>query len=109
MSLHSSAVLCLSLLVAATLVASPAVHRDLAYAKPRNERQCLDVYVPPDGQNHPIVLWIHGGSWQRGDKSELAVGNPSQHELKPKAFVERGCVFVAMNYRFFPAVTLREI
>jgi len=85
------------------------VHRDLAYAEPKNERQSLDVYSPAKDAHEPVIIWIHGGGWQRGDKSALAVGAPEQHLLKPQAFVDHGCVFVAINYRFIPNVDLKTM
>src|SRR4051812_26929353 len=49
------------LLIAAPVFAvEPVVHRDLPYVELKNERQCLDVYSPPTGKNHPVVFWIHG-------------------------------------------------
>ncbi len=29
-----------------------------------------DLYRPPGGGTHPLVVVVHGGSWQRGDKGE---------------------------------------
>jgi acetyl esterase/lipase len=91
-------VLCLA---PALLADEPKVHRGLAYAEPKNERQMLDVYAPTQGKNHPVVVWIHGGGWRRGDKAEM--------HHKPKAFVGNGLVLVAINYRFVPKVTVKEI
>ncbi len=93
--------------VLALLFATPAlaadmqVHRDLAYAEPKNERRTLDVYKPTDGKDRPIVFWIHGGGWQRGDKTDV--------QTKPQAFVNKGFVFVSTNYRFVPNVTIKEM
>jgi acetyl esterase/lipase len=92
----------LVLLLAVPLLADePKVHRDLAYAQPKNERQTLDVYALAEGTNHPIVLWIHGGGWKAGNKSGV--------QKKPQAFVDRGFVFVSTNYRFIPNVTVKEM
>ena len=66
------------------------VKRDIPYAQPVNERHMLDVYAPENAKNLPVVFWIHGGGWQMGDKSAV------QH--KPKAFVDKGYVFVSTNY-----------
>jgi acetyl esterase/lipase len=44
------------------------------------------------------MFWIHGGGWQAGDKSDVA--------LKPKALTERGFVFVSTNYRLWPDVEM---
>lgn len=81
--------------------AEPRIQRDVPYAEPKNARQTLDVYAPPNANNRPIVFWIHGGGWVRGDKSEV--------KTKPAAFVDRGYVFVAINYRFVPNATIKEI
>jgi len=91
----------LLLLSAPALAEKPQVHRDIGYAEPKNERQTLDVYSPKEGKNHPVVLWIHGGGWQRGNKTEV--------QTKPQAFVDKGFVFVSTNYRFVPNVTIKEM
>jgi len=90
-------------LVSGALSAQTAdrVARDLPYAEPRSERQLLDVYSPAAGANHPVVLWVHGGGWMRGSKSEV--------DQKPAAFVAKGFVFVPINYRFIPHVTMDMI
>jgi arylformamidase len=81
--------------------APPRITRDIAYAEPRNERQLLDVYAPATGANLPVVVWVHGGGWMRGSKAEV--------DHKPAAFVAKGFVFVPMNYRFVPQVTMYTI
>ena len=83
----------LVLLLSSPLVAAePKVHRDIAYAEPKNERQTLDIFAPTEGEGHPIVFWIHGGGWTQGDKRGV--------QNKPQAFVDKGFVFVSTNYRF---------
>src|SRR5216684_7000524 len=57
------------LLASALFAAEPKVHRDLPYANTKNEQQTLDVYAPAEGKDHPVVVWIHGGGWQAGDKA----------------------------------------
>jgi arylformamidase len=83
------------LCVASPLAAAePKVYRDLAYTEPKNERQTLDVYAPTEGKNHPVIVWIHGGGWRQGDKKAV--------QKKPKAFTDKGFVFVSINYRLVP-------
>lgn len=77
------------------------VRRDIFYAAPAHERQVLDVYSSPGAKGLPVVLWIHGGGWQTGDKSDV--------QLKPRAFVNRGFVFVSTNYRLLPQVEMETI
>ena len=77
------------------------VKRDIPYADPAQPRQVLDVYSPKKAKNLPVVFWIHGGGWQAGDKSSV--------QLKPKAFVDRGFVFVSTNSRLLPGVDMATI
>ena len=91
----------LLVLSAAAFAAEPRIHRNLAYLEPKEHRHSLDVYNSTESKDAPVVVWIHGGGWQRGDKSDIAA--------KPWAFVERGFVFVAINYRFIPNVTMKQI
>jgi len=93
--------LALLLTAAAATAAEPRAHRDIPYAKPGTERHVLDVFAPVEGKNLPIVFWIHGGGWQRGDKSDV--------QVKPKAFTERGFLFVSTNYRLWPTVTIKQM
>lgn len=81
--------------------AEPRVYRDLGYGEPKNERQTLDLYAPAEGSDHPVIVWIHGGGWRQGDKAMV------QH--KPQAFVDKGFVFVSVNYRFVPQATVKEM
>ena len=83
------------------LPADVQLERDIAYAEPKNQRQMLDVYTPAVGRNLPLVVWVHGGGWRAGDKTEVA--------SKPVAFTRKGLVFVAVNYRFVPNVTMDTI
>src|SRR5436305_8308058 len=89
------------LLAPALFAAEPKAHPDLAYADAKNPRQTLDVYAPAEGKNHPVVVWIHGGGWQAGDKSDV--------QKKPRAFTDKGFVFVSINYRLLPKVTIRQM
>ena len=75
--------------------------RDIPYAESAHERQVLDVYAPSDAKKLPVVFWIHGGGWQTGDKTAV--------QIKPQAFVDRGFVFVATNYRLLPSVEMVAI
>ena len=84
--------------VSSALAQGPA--RDIPYAT-AHERQVLDVYAPPGAKNLPVVFWIHGGGWQSGDKTMVA--------LKPKAFTDAGFVFVSINHRLLPTVEMEAI
>ena len=75
--------------------------RNIPYADPADERQVLDVYSPPHAKDLPVVVWIHGGGWQTGDKSDV--------QIKPQFFMDKSYVFVSVNYRLLPTVDMATI
>lgn len=89
------------LLITSAFAAEPEIHRDIFYTDAKDKLQSLDVYAPKDGKDHPVVVWIHGGGWKAGDKAGM--------QKKPQAFIDQGCVLVSVNYRFLPAVTLKDM
>ena len=89
----------LAVITAASAQARP-VTSDIPYAT-AHERQVLDVHAPAGAKNLPVVFWIHGGGWQTGDKTMVA--------LKPKAFMDAGFVFVSINHRLLPSVDMGAI
>lgn len=61
-------------------------------------RLALDIYTPDSASPNnpvPVVVWVHGGAWYRGDKS---VGTCD----KINFFVGLGYVLVSVNYRLSP-------
>jgi arylformamidase len=77
------------------------VKRDIPYTEKADALQTLDVYSPPDAKTLPVVVWIHGGGWQAGDKTDV--------KQKPQAFLEKRFVFVSVNYRLLPKVDMGDI
>ncbi len=81
----------LPLLLLCSIGSAQKLTTDVPYVENGHERQVLDVYTPEravDG-SLPVMFWIHGGGWQAGDKSDVA--------LKPKVLTERGFVFVSQT------------
>jgi dienelactone hydrolase len=76
------------------------VTRDLDYVGDGHRRHRLDVYAAttPESLSQPVLLYIHGGAWVIGDKSQQAI--PMLNEL-----ASRGWVCVAINYRLSPKAT----
>src|SRR5262245_15003989 len=74
------------------------IKRDIPYTKNADKLQTLDVYSPASAKNLPVVVWIHGGGWQAGDKAEVYV--------KPQVLNGKGFVFVSINYRLLPKVDM---
>ena len=73
-------------------------YRDLPYVTNGHERQKLDLYLPRDGGNLPLIINIHGGAWRDGSK-----------ELDARLdYLPRGYAVASINYRLsqhalFPA------
>lgn len=58
----------------------------------------LDVYAPSDPDARPplpVVVWVHGGAWRRGDKTTTACA-------KANHFTARDHLLVSVNYRLSP-------
>jgi acetyl esterase/lipase len=64
---------------------------NVPYVPDAKELQKLDVYAPANVERAPVVVFIHGGEWARGDKSAVST--------KPKFFNEKGIIFISANYR----------
>ena len=73
------------------------VERDLAYGA--HERHRLDVYHSPPGKKpRPVVIFVHGGAYVRGDKSV----NDEIYANVLYYFARHSCVGINMEYRLAP-------
>ncbi|MBX2971131.1 MAG: alpha/beta hydrolase [Cyclobacteriaceae bacterium] len=71
---------------------------DIPYAKLAKEPRlnALDVYMPKKGSKSPVIIWVHGGLWAFGDKSDVGI--------KPTLFTEKGYIFISINHRLSPDI-----
>jgi acetyl esterase/lipase len=60
------------------------------------DKDKLDVFMPPDAAGAPVIVFFHGGALQQGDKSH--------GELLAMRFVPEGVGVVSANYRLSPGV-----
>ena len=67
------------------------VHADIVYATVDGQQLALDLYLPTGVDNPPLIVWVHGGRWMLGDKSEV-----------PVAFVEQGIATASLDFRQAP-------
>jgi acetyl esterase/lipase len=85
-----------------------SIHRDLVYSSPSGYRPLpLDLYVP-DGPARALCLYLHGGGWRVGSRSE----GPGRARDWTPSFFERvaamGLAIASVDYRLsaeapFPA------
>lgn len=71
---------------------------DVRYAD--GEKQKLDVFRCGDA-DAPTLIWIHGGYWQRGDKSI--------YSFLATPFVENGVNVIVVGYDLCPSVSMTRI
>lgn len=74
---------------------------DLPFVENGHALQKLDLYLPekPSPTPLPVVVWVHSGNWNKGDKQNCpAMG-----------WAARGIVAASVNYRLTPEVGYREI
>jgi acetyl esterase/lipase len=54
----------------------------------------MDIYFPASGGPWPTVVYVHGGSWMRGDKREAL--------MFAGILISQGYLVVSINYRLYP-------
>lgn len=77
------------------LPAGAVLKSNIAYGSDHDQR--MDVYIPANAQNAPIIFMVHGGGWKRGDKAMNRVV-----ENKVKHWLPKGIIVVSTNYRMVP-------
>jgi acetyl esterase/lipase len=84
-------------LPSSALAPTVEVTKDIVYtegAPGDANKHKLDLYRPKDGRNFPVLIFIHGGSWRSGDRSNYpALGN---------RFAREGIGVVVSSYRLMP-------
>lgn len=68
--------------------------RDVDIAYGELDRQKLDIYRPTRPGPHPVLVFVHGGSWERGQKDD--------YPWLGRRFASEGYVTAVINYRLSP-------
>ena len=79
------------------------IHWNLDYAGNGNIRQALDIYIPHNriSDELPLVVYIHGGGFQRGSKNYAGRGMP---------YLRTGrYIFASINYRLANEANVLEM
>jgi acetyl esterase/lipase len=80
-----------------TLSSNVEVQKDIPYTDGDPEdasKHKLDLYLPKDQKNFPVLVFVHGGSWRSGDRSSYpALGN---------RFAKLGIAVAVPSYRLMP-------
>lgn len=76
--------------------------KDLAYYEGDDVdpiKHKLDLYLPKDLKDFPTVVFVHGGAWVFGDKSQLGI-----YSSVGKCLARQGIAAAVVNYRLSPKV-----
>lgn len=68
--------------------ASKLQFKDLIYATVNGKSLGLDLYLPPNVKNPALIVWVHGGAWRTGDKSQY-----------PQPLVDQGFALASLDFR----------
>lgn len=74
---------------------APAGYRkiaDIPFAEVDGQQLAIDLYLPEGKPNAPLVVFVHGGGWQRGSRTEMPLG----------AMAPAGFAFASVDYRLSP-------
>ena len=63
-------------------------HRDVVYATVDGKELALDIYMPAGAESPPLLVWVHGGAWRRGNKEQVRL-----------EFVENGIATASLDFR----------
>ena len=71
---------------------------DITYKTVNGKDLMLDMFLPDEAQNAPLIFWIHGGAWMMGDRKWCGLQEQTR----------RGYAVVSVDYRLsdeaiFPA------
>ena len=84
------------------------VRRDICYLAPgecAGDARTLDLYLP-QGRDWPLILFVHGGGWDSGDK-QLRVGGADVYANIGRFYAAHGIGVAVINYRLQPATDWR--
>ncbi|MFB3903263.1 MAG: alpha/beta hydrolase [Acidobacteriota bacterium] len=82
-------------------------YRDLRYFSGPNAhptKHLLDLYLPRQESGFPLLVFVHGGAWTRGDKAAYA----GAYEYLGAAVAGQEVGVAVINYRLSPEVTHPE-
>ena len=71
-----------------TFAALAETQTDIEYARIAEMALKLDLHLP-NAANLPLIVYVHGGAWQAGSKSDVPIAKLLGHEFA-KAYEEKG-------------------
>ncbi len=80
-------------------------YHDIPYAQfgESDPKGRLDLFLPDEGTNWPVLVFVHGGGWSSGDKA-LKFGGKEIYLNIGRYFASNGIATAVINYRLLPGV-----
>lgn len=78
---------------------NPAIAKNIAYGS--QPHQLLDIYQPDKPGSYPVIVYIHGGGWNSGNKELYA--------LVAQKLVPYDVVVVVPRYQLYPDATYTQM
>lgn len=82
--------------------APPRTPPSTTIAYGQDSLQRLDLWQAPGNRPAPLVMFVHGGGWQRGSKDNAA------SRWAPTHFPQQGYAYAAIDYRLVPTATVEQ-
>ena len=89
--------------------AAGSVHLNVGYREDPSadaSKHRLDLYLPP-GEGWPMLVFVHGGSLEKGDTSQRTFGHDIYRNIG-RFYSSQGVAVALVNYRLQPDVTWLE-
>jgi arylformamidase len=86
----------------ASRLAEPPLPGASSQAYGSDKLQTLDLWRPAGAGPAPLILFVHGGGWKRGDKDNATGAAKVRHLL------ERGYAVASIDYRLVPDATVEQ-
>lgn len=64
------------------------------------QKHLLDLYLPSIESTFPLAIFVHGGSWRRGDKDDRS----GTYQMLGRNLAQNGIAAAVINYRLSPQV-----
>lgn len=85
--------------ISAAVRAAPSA-KTIAYGS--DPLQQLDFYAAPGSAGAPLVVFVHGGGWKRGDKGMMGGSDKLRH------WQAKGYAVASVNYRLVPKARVED-
>lgn len=80
----------------------PAASTGKAISYGSHRLQTVDFHAPPGNRDAPLVIFVHGGGWKRGDKSMI------NGSAKLADWLGKGYAVASVNYRLVPDARVED-